>query len=341
MRIARPVRLALSLLFVTPSASRGQIAGANADSVPKASWVGIYFESFDEAARAAELAPLRETPLRAGEHEVRLWTQTEIAVPKQLFRITERGGRVRGELILYWRRAPAGLESDERPGETTHDLMLYRLCGMCDEVTMATMAAACRTRFRREPSWGNALREAESLGLWTVPDPSTLPRDNIMSLDGWTMVVELRDGPRYRTYRYHNPGSHPQWPSDSQAVKIAAVLRGVGGLVRPPDVRRLYRGLTTGRYRSAFRSCDGSATWDFYAGLPSLLARAESRIRDSAPPSAADTTARDSTHYEVEVLGELTPEWLARRWESPYPRVLQVIELRAVRPARSSRCSTH
>lgn len=203
----------------------------------------------------------------------------------------------------------------------------------------STEAAACRSRFRREPPWEDVLRAAEKHGLWTLPDPSVLPKENVIVLDGWTMVVELRDGARYRTYRYHNPGSHPQWPSDSKAKRIVGELRRVDSLARRPDVHRVYRGLTTGRYRSAFRPCDANESWDFYTDLRSMLARAEPRIRAAAPPSASDTTARDSTLYEVEVVGELTPEWLARRWESAYPRVLQVLELRAVRVASGSRCS--
>jgi hypothetical protein len=340
MRLASRLCCSLGVLFAGASTSTAQIVGANADSIPNASWVGIYFESFDEAAKAAELTPLRKATRPANEREVRLWTQVEMGVPKQLYRFTERDGRVRGELVLYWSRAPGNLATDERPGETMHDLMMYNLPGRCGHFTMTTDAAACRARFRREPAWKDALRETESHGLWTLPDPSLLPKENVISLDGWTMVVELRDGSRYRTYQYHDPGTHPQWPSDSRAAKIAGVLRGVDALVRPPDVHRVFRGLTTGRYRSAFRSCDGAETWDFFADLPSLLSRAEPRIRDSAPASAADTTARDSTLYEVEVLGQLTPEWLARRWNSPYPRALQVVELRAVRPTSGSRCST-
>ena len=97
---ALPWSLLLSAALA-PSAS-SQIVGPNADSIPKDSWVGIYFDHFDLVAKAAGLPLLRETPLRSGEREVRIWTQVEIGVPKYLYRFTERNGRVRGEEIEYW-----------------------------------------------------------------------------------------------------------------------------------------------------------------------------------------------------------------------------------------------
>jgi hypothetical protein len=264
--------------------------------------------------------------------------QVELGVPKELYRFSERGDRVRGELVYYWSREPGGLSRDERPGETMHDLMLYTMRGRCDRFTTSTEAAACRARYRREPPWKGALRAAEALGLWTLPDPSVLPRENTVGFDGSTMVVELRDGPRYRTYRYHDPGTHPQWPSDSQAVRILGALQAIDSLEQRPDVWRVYRGLTSGRYRSAFRPCDGNESWDFYSDLRTLLEHADPRVRAVAPAAALDTTAKVDTLFEVEVLGELTPEWLARRWESKFPRALQVMKLRAVRAVASDGC---
>ena len=333
------LRRSLILSAAIVSSASAQIVGPNADSIPKDSWVGIYFYHYDQAAKAAHLTPLREARLRTGEREVRIWTQVEIGVPKHLYRFMERNGRVRGEEIEYWGIDRLHPSPGERPGESFDDLMMDSQRGRCGNFATSSEMATCRVRFRREPTWSATLRDAASLGLWTLPDPSTLPPDHMMGLDGWTMVVELRDGARYRTYRYHDPWSHKQWPSAAQAWDIAQKLSGIDSLALPPDVWKTYRGLTTGHYRSAFRSCDG-AEWDFYDDLRSLAKRSPASDRVKLAP-LADSTARDSTLYEVELLGELTPEWLARKWESKYPRVLQVIELRGARPATSpSRCST-
>ena len=183
------------------------------------------------------------------------------------------------------------------------------------------------------------LRQAEANGVWTLVDQDSLPHTGFtITIDGWSMVVEVRDGPRYRTYRYHNPWSHPKWPSAAQANEIARTLQGIDSLLVPSDVRRVYRGVTTGRYRSAFRSCEDGATWDFYSDLRSLLKYAPPGV-GAGFRALADSGVADSALYELEVFGEPTPEWLARRGESADPRVLQVLELRSVRPAAPSGCS--
>jgi hypothetical protein len=231
------LRRSLILSAAIAATSSAQIVGANADSIPNDSWVSIYFDHFDLAAKSAHLTPLREARLRDGEREVRIWTQVEIGVPKHLYRFMERNGRVRGERIEYWGVDRLHSLPGEAPAEPWHDLMMDGQRGHCGDFATASGMATCRVRFRREPGWGAVLRDADSHGLWTLPDPSVLPADHVMILDGWTMVVELRDGARYRTYRYNNPESHTKWPSAAQAREIARTLSGVDSLALPPDVR--------------------------------------------------------------------------------------------------------
>jgi hypothetical protein len=159
-----------------------------------------------------------------------------------------------------------------------------------------------------------------------------------MVFDGWTIVVELRDGLHYRTYRYNSPDVHPAWPEAAQVQAVARTLRAIDSLEATPDVQRVYRGVTTGRYQSGFRSCDGGGEWEFHADLASLITHAPPGVRARLAPADTARTAGDSTRYVVEVTGTLTPEWLARRWESRFPRVLQVDQLRSVRPTGASEC---
>jgi hypothetical protein len=282
--------------------------------------------------------------LRPGEREVRLWTQVEIAVPKQLYRFVDRGGAVRGDLVYYWGAAAPDTALGERPGETTHDLMRYMLEGQCRGFAVAEDTGVCRARFRREPPWRAVLRAAEAESLWTIPDPSALPRDGVVGADGWTIVVELRDGPRYRTYRYNSPHVHPKWPPAAQVQRIARSLGAIDSLVAPSAVRRTYRGVTTGRYERAFRACGDTSAWEFHHDLRTLAKNAPPGVRAALPPDLADTTAGDSAGrdttalYTVEVVGEPGPAWLARRWESKFSRVLEVFELRSVRPGMAPDC---
>ena len=92
---------------------------------------------------------------------------------------------------------------------------------------------------------------------------------------------------------------------------------------------KTYRGITTGVYLSEFVDCASGARWEFHNELRSL---AEGSKVPFQP--ASDSTAR----YVVEVVGELTPEWLARRWNSKYTRVLQIFRLVSVRPALDGAC---
>lgn len=334
----------VALVAQTATATKATHRRAGADSVPSDGWVDIYFLSFDPAARAAGLVPLRELRLRPGEREVRIWTQVEIAVPKQLYRLVDRRGAVDGEMIYYWGDGELDSPGEGRAGETMHDLMRYSLRGRCDRFAVAEKTGVCRARFRHEPPWSAVLRAAEAESLWTNPDPSALPPDDVMVFDGWTIVVELRDGAHYRTYRYNSPEAHPRWPSTARVQAIARGLVAIDSLVAPASVRRTYRGVTTGAWESAFEVCGDTATWQFQGELRHLASIAPADVRRTLPPSLSDTTLHDGAGrapaelFTVEVDGELAPEWLSRRWESRFSRVLDVYVLRAAHLGVATDC---
>jgi hypothetical protein len=331
--------IALSLALFTlapPRPARAQ----QPDSLPDLAPGSIYISGYDEVARATGLMPLRLVRLGAGEREVRIWTQVAIAIPMQLYRFVDRGGRVTGELIFYWPAAPTETTMGGRSGDVSHDMMMYILPGRCDRFAVAEDTGICRARFTRTPDWGRVLRAAESHGLWTIPDPSTLPPDGVRVLDGWSIVVELRDVHGYRAYSYANPGSHPKWPSAAQVTEVAKTLGAIDSLVAPSDVDRVYRGVTTGRYQSAFRSCESGAEWDFHSDLRALARNASPRVRALFPADSTGAAPSDSSLFYVEVLGSLTPEWLAQRWGSRFPRALRVLELRDVRAWTGVECRT-
>jgi len=326
------VSTGLVLALLLPSFTRAQaVTRARDTTLPAFGWAPFYFPSFDGAARATGLRPLRVTDLPPNQREVRIWTQVEIAIPKQLYRFVDRGGRVTGELIYYWPAPPPDTAKGEHRGETTDDLMRFYLRGRCDGFVVARKTGVCRARFARTPDWARVLDAAETHGLWSIPDPATLPPDGVMMTDGWTIVVELRDARGYKAYGYNNPDAHPKWAPAAQVSEIARVLGAVDSVIAPSDAVHLYRGLTTGRRQSAFRSCDGRGDWEFQDDLRDLTRHAPPHLRAVLPDSAADTIGTEQSRFYVEVLGELTPKWLARQWKSRFPRVLQVLELRDVR----------
>jgi hypothetical protein len=289
-------------------------------------WQSVYYPIFDSVTQSAGLSRLRTTALARGQREIRIWIGGGLGYPQDLYRFVENHGRVSGELVLYWHAG--GLGPDERPGETFHDLMLYSQGGRCSGFAVGAAMGTCRGEFVGSPDWKAVLRRAEAEGLWTLPDESSLPPDGMMVLDGWGITVELRGAARYRAYHYGNPDAH-KWPEAAKAVRIARALDTVSTLLRQPDVVRTYRGVTSGAYRSEFVDCASGERWQFYDELRSLAERSKVTF---AP--AADSGAR----YLVEVVGELTPGWLARRWQSPYARVLQVTRLVAVQPSPNGAC---
>jgi hypothetical protein len=175
-----------------------------------------------------------------------------------------------------------------------HDLLLHTLQGRCDRFARTEDTGVCRARFHEAPAWEKVLRAAEADGLWSIPDPSTLPSDSVMVLDGWTIVAELRDGPRYRMFQYNSPERHPRWPSAAQVQSIARRLGGIDSLVAASSAQRVYRGVTTGRYGSAFRVCGDTATWEFHDDLRYLAQNAREGIRAQQPTLSATAQGRPS-----------------------------------------------
>ena len=330
------IRLGLALLVlpvITSACHRGggMESGASLIQIdsPEMSWRRVYIETFDSVAVSAGLQPLHAVSLPVGRREIRLWIGGGIGYPQDLYRFVEDRGRVTGELIRHWPDDALG-GSDSLPRRSFHDLMIYSERGRCADFRLAAGMGTCRGSFIRQPDWKNVLRRAEASDLWTLPDDSSLPSDGVMVFDGWSLVVELRDGPRYRSYHYSNPDAHKAWPQAAKAVAIARATAPIDELLRPADAMRSYRGITTGRYHSEFVDCATGERWDFNDELKSL---AEHSKVTFAPGS--DSTAR----YVVEVVGELSPEWLARQWDSKFARVLQVMRLVSVRPEHAAGCT--
>ena len=293
------------------------------------SWYEGYFASFDEAVSSLDLKPLRDTKLARGEREVRVWTQIELGDPKRMARVRDVGGRIEGEGVFYW--AVSDSNRAEKPGQPREDIVAYNNAGTCGAIRVREEMAACRLRYVSVPDWRAILRQSEGAGLWTIPDPSTLPNDGIMTLDGWTVVVELRTSDSYRAYRYNSPEAHPQWPSAAQAIRIAETFASADALLVPPDAEKKYRGVTRGSYRSGLKLCDGNTTLEFADELASAARREGIVMPDSA--------GRVGPEYYVEVTGIASPEWLARRVESKFAQVLNPRRLYAVKLWTGAECA--
>lgn len=286
----------------------------------------------DPYVEAAGLRPLRDEILPAGTREIRAWVGGGLGWPQELFRLLERGGRMSGEYIRYWQ-----LDNRDPPAPdsmTFAALVRYHERGRCGPVRRGANAEACRAQFRREPDWSAVWRAADSLDIWTLPDASTLPEvvgpngERIISLDGWGITVELRDGPSYRLWHYANPDRKP-WPEAARATAFAGALRSVSALTLPSAEQRVYVGRVDVRADTLeFSPCAGGGPWLLTGRISPLTSR-----REGSGPNVS--TSR------VDVRGTLAPQWITRDWwhvPARYQRTLEVDSVMAVSPWRSDAC---
>jgi len=73
--------------------------------------------------------------------------------------------------------------------------------------------------------WPTFWSRAESLGIWTLPDDSTLPQEGRQTTkDGYSIIVETQRAGKYRVYAYNNPKLQTQWPTAARIMAIGKLL---------------------------------------------------------------------------------------------------------------------
>jgi hypothetical protein len=290
----------------------------------------ISTDEFDPIVRAAGLTPLRSTRLAAGQREIRVWIGGGIGYPQDLYRIVDQGkGKVLGWLIFHW-PADDDAKSGAKKGRTFNDVVTYHQRGRCSNFRRSREVAVCDANFDTRPEWSTVLREADAAGLWTLPDESLLPKSDIITTDGWGITIELRNGLTYRAYSYGNPDDKA-WPEAKLAVRIAKAFRRIDSYVTRSDAEKDYRGVySSGPSLSEFRQCSSKEQWGFQGNL-------EGYSSWSNRPRG-DSTVTGIKRQFITVRGSLTPEWLAREWNSEYKRVLEVSKILSSRPTELPSC---
>ena len=128
--------------------------------------------SIDSVAIAAGFRPLRESSLRFGSRELRIWIGGGIVLPEDLYRIRIDHGKVRGQSIRYWERKG---RFEQRSGVSQVTMMRYTFDGRCVRIGTAGNVDACITRFTKTPEWESLLRRIEADSVWTLRDQSEMP----------------------------------------------------------------------------------------------------------------------------------------------------------------------
>jgi hypothetical protein len=167
----------------------------------------------DDIARAMGIGLLRDSGTAANRDEVRIWVGFGIYVPETLLRMWKSSVGWSGELLLHWR-----LDTLVAP------IVRRNLDGACRRLDHRDRMEWCVAKLSPEVDWAGFVADLAALGLYTLPDESTLPRTGIITFDGTSMVVETRVGTVYRSYEFSNPQDQP-WP---EARKAEAILQKVG-----------------------------------------------------------------------------------------------------------------
>ena len=227
-RIARSV-LAVSILSTAvPTVLVAQQSAAR-DTAP------AHAEFMDPIAEVLGMPTLRRAPGESGRREIRLWAEGGQAVTGQLLRLVEEGGKVTGELAVYWSLDPS--ESGAYGGQLDAQMQAKWGCAKTSQKevlrdgVVPLRVGACVAHFRKAQDWNALARQLESLGAWTLPDHQEAPgvQSDLESEPG--IVVEIQQDGRYRTYHYPSVRSL----QTDTARKAAAILDVVNGVVAAAD----------------------------------------------------------------------------------------------------------
>ena len=186
----------------------------------------------DLVARAAGLEPLRDQTRLKARREIRLWEGFGIFAPEELLRIVQDSGGVRGSHLFWW--PPNDPESEAAADRDTNLMSNAELfAGLrksygCRRLRRTPNYEMCEATLPRGQTWARILKQLDSLGVATLPDESQLtPRAGI-GLDGFTLVVEIRDRERYRAYSYWSPAPDATQHEVRIAAAIVEVMRMTG-----------------------------------------------------------------------------------------------------------------
>lgn len=181
---------------------RGNPPGVQVTSAPPpmpADTAPGFVRVIDAVAAQLELPRLREPGALGGAiREVRLWSGFGLGGHRLLL-VRETSEGVSGRLALWW-----------RPGAMSDSVKREMISSGCRMRSTGTLES-CDLTIAFD--WAELMRRIDALDPWTFPSP---PRR--IGLDGCTLVVEVRRGEAYRTYR-HRAGQD-DYPESARAEAL-------------------------------------------------------------------------------------------------------------------------
>ena len=175
-----------------------------------------------ELVRLLGLAPLDEAPLADGRRELRLWVYPPFGSPVALYRLRGRDSAVRGSAAAFWtgyNHAP----TDSAEARYWREVRGRPGCRVARPTGSAAdgggeRTVVCPWPLPRGVGWRQVLDSLERLGV------TRLPGDGGFGNDGGFLIVEVREGARYRSYHYWAPRTDAQSPDRTRAAAALDLL---------------------------------------------------------------------------------------------------------------------
>ncbi|HLN98459.1 MAG TPA: hypothetical protein VK208_08370 [Pyrinomonadaceae bacterium] len=153
-------------------------------------WEPIFFSAIDERAKIAKLTNLRTAFLSNEDLELRVWIGFGL-IPLEGFVISHRGEQ--------WSAIHLRSIGPHLPKSRYQNVLPTPRSG-----------------------WDHFWRRLTDEGILSLPDSSEL-KDEVMTRDGESFVVEIKWHDSYRAYHYQNPQSQ-KWPEAASMIRIAKVI---------------------------------------------------------------------------------------------------------------------
>jgi hypothetical protein len=201
------------LLGITLLSTALQVSAAE-----KAQEISNLLLSTDRVSAAAGIGKLRDFSLAENEQEIRIWIGFGTTRVNRMLQLkVDPSGKVHGEVFVHYKNNLRGM-SDGDAAEFRRSVLVG-----CTNPKEGSEANVCTATFQREPDWQFTYGKLVELGALDLPDESALPPPTVEVTDGSAMVVELRNGSRYRAYQYLN-----SWiREEPEAIAATRIMQGV------------------------------------------------------------------------------------------------------------------
>jgi hypothetical protein len=179
-------------------------------------------------------ADLEHEASESDSRELRLTVGGGIGLQSWTVRVLSGAAGVTGEVFNFWPAKGSHRVLRGHPKCQEHfDAQDTWLAGLaaksahevlgCDRILTAGVFEVCKVGVASNLSWSGLLAQIDSLDIWALPDPSTLPLPKTVALDAPGLTVTMRDRTTFRRFSYWPTGSD-SGPEYARAARMQQIV---------------------------------------------------------------------------------------------------------------------